>query len=109
MKSNQEGFTISELMIVLVITLLFSGLIVMFGYNFWSSSALQQADQDTLISRLNAGDFLRENIGESSGLITQNGLPDSHVLIADPAQSSGQYWLPLHAIPSNVPVGSSGT
>src|SRR5262245_4947118 len=99
MKLNQQGFTIPELVVTLAITAIMSALIIAVGVNYWGYAVLQQVDQDTLVSRLNAGDYLRENIGESSGLITQNGLPDSHVLKADPAQASGQYWLPIHAIP----------
>lgn len=109
MTRDERGFTLPELITVMAISLLFSGLIISFGFNYWRSAALDQADQDTLISRLNAGDYLRENIGESSGLIIQNGLPDNHVLNADPAHASGLYWLPLHAVPSNIPIGSSGT
>lgn len=108
---NEDGFTIPELVTVMVVSLLFAGLIIFFAFNFWRTAALQQSDQDTLISRLNAGDFLRKNIGESSGLIIQNGLPDTHVLVADPAQASGQYWLPIHANPAtiNIPATSSIT
>lgn len=109
MKISEDGFTIPELLVVLIVSTILSGLVISFGFNYWRFGALEQADQDTLISRLNAGDFLRQNIGESSGLVIQNGLPDDHVLQPDPAQSSGKYWLPLHAIPGNVTVGNSGT
>ncbi|HSX45002.1 MAG TPA: type II secretion system protein [Candidatus Saccharimonadales bacterium] len=109
MRNRQGGFTIPELIVVLAVSLALSNLIIFFGFNFWRTAALQQADQDTLISRLNAGDLLRENLGESSGLIIQNGLPDSNTLNADPNQAGGQYWVPIHAIPSHVLVGNSGT
>ncbi len=109
MKIREDGFTIPELVTVLIISSILSALIISFGFNYWRFSALEQADQDTLISRLNAGDFLRQNIGESSGLIIQNGWPDAHVLKSDPNQASGQYWLPIHAIPGNISVGSSST
>jgi prepilin-type N-terminal cleavage/methylation domain-containing protein len=109
MKRKESGFTIPELVVVLAVSLLLSNLIIFFGFNFWRTGALQQADQDTLISRLNAGDYLRENLGESSGLISQNGLPDSHTLNPDPAQPGGLYWVPIHAIASHIPIGNSGT
>ncbi len=108
MKSDEHGFTLPELVTVMAVSLLFASLVIVFGFNFWRSSALQQADQDTLISRLNAGDYLRQNLGESSGLITQNGLPDNHVLAADPNQPSGLYWVPIHAIPTTTPIGNTG-
>lgn len=106
---NQDGFTIPELLTVLIVSSLLSGLIITFGFNYWRFGALQQADQDTLISRLDAGDYIRENVGESSGLINQNSLVDNHVLAADPDIASGLYWLPLHAIPKTTPIGNSGT
>lgn len=110
MKLDQKGFTIPELTTMMVVGLMFSILIIFFGFNFWRTAALQEADQDTLITRLNAGDFIRDNIGESSGLIVQNGLTDDHVLNADPNQPNGLYWLPIHAISdTNIPMGNEGT
>lgn len=109
MITTEEGFTLPELITSMVISLIFAGLIITFGFNYWRSAALQEADQSTLISRLNAGDYIRQNLGESSGLIIQNSIADYHVLNADPAIPSGQYWLPIHAIPGNVPVGNTGT
>ena len=106
---NQKGYTIPELVVVLIVSALLSGLIISFGFNYWRFGALQQADQDTLISRLDAGDYIRENIGESSGLIIQNSLVDNHVLKPDPAIGSGLYWLPLHAVPTTASIGNSGT
>ncbi len=109
MKNSEAGFTIPELITVMVVSTLFAGLIMFFGFDYWQTAEIQQSDQDTLISRLNAGDFIRENIGESSGLIIQNSLADSHTLVPDPAINSGLYWIPLHAIPSHLTIGSSGS
>ncbi len=109
MKLNQRGFTLPELITVMTVSLLFAALIIFFGFNFWRSSALQQADQDTLISRLDTGDFIRQNLGESSGLIIQNGLPDNHVLVTDPAYANGLYWIPLHAVPNTINIGTTGS
>src|SRR5436190_20717497 len=109
MTRNEQGFTLSELLIVIVLTTLFSILILTFTFDLWHTGYLQQADLETLTTRLNAGDTLREEIGSSSGLIMQNSLADTHTLVADPAIVSGNYWLPIHAIPGNVQVGNSGT
>ncbi len=109
MTQDAQGFSLPELITAMLVTSLLVGVIMVFGFNYWRFAALQSADQDTLISRLNAGDFLRQNIGESSGLIIQNGLPDDHVSVADPAQPSGKYWLPIHAVPRTTSIGSSGT
>lgn len=110
MKQNQDGFTIPELMTVLVVTVILSAVIIFFGFNFWRSGALLQADQETLTTRLNAGDYIRENVGESTGLIVQNSIPDTHTLLSDPNQPTGEYWQELHAVsPVNTPVGGAGT
>jgi len=107
--NNQSDFTIPELLVVIILTTLFTGLIMQFGINYWRYGALLQADLDTFISRLNANDILREQLGTSSGLITQNSIADTHVTNPDPAITSGLYWLPLHAVPNNTVVPSSGT
>ncbi len=105
---NQAGFTIPELLSVMIVSSIFTGLLLFFGINYWRYGYLLEADLDTFISRLNAGDYLRDSIGESSGLIIQNSLADVNTLQPDPAIASGQYWLPVHAIPGNKPVGASG-
>lgn len=107
---NSAGFTIIELVIAMSAGLVVSGLVIFFGFNFWRSGALQQADQETLITRLNAGDYIRENVGESTGLINQNSLADSHTMAADEDQPSGHYWQIIHAVsPDNIPVGATGS
>lgn len=102
-----KGFTLVELMIVIVLTTIFSSLILFFAFNLWRYSYGLESDSETLITRLNAGDVLREAIGTSTGLIIQNGLSDSHVLVVDPGNAN--YWLPIHAIPGTTLVGSPST
>lgn len=109
MKHDEQGFTLSELIIVIVLTTLFSILLLNFTFDLWHTGYLQQADLETLTDRLNAGDTLREQIGSSSGLIVQNSLADTHTLVPDPSFASGNYWLPVHAIPGNKPIPVSGT
>lgn len=106
---NQSGFTIPELLTVLAVTTIFTSLILFFGVSFWRYGYLLESDLDTLVTRLNAGDFLRESFNGSSGLIIQNSITDSHSNKPDPAIASNLYWLPLHAIPGNKPIGGSGT
>jgi hypothetical protein len=84
-------------------------IIMVFAFDLWRTSAIEQADNDTLVTRFNAGDTLREEIGTSSGLIIQNSIPDTHTLVTDTSISGGSYWLPIHAVPSNQPVGANGT
>jgi type II secretory pathway pseudopilin PulG len=106
---DSAGFTIPELLVVIILTAFFSTLIMTFAFNYWRDGFLLQSDEDTLTTRLNAGDILREEIGTSSGLIIQNSIPDDHTLVPDPQIASNQFWIPIHAIPGNKPVGSTGT
>lgn len=108
-KLNQKGFTIPELISVMVITLFLSGVLLSFAFDSWGNTANIQAQLDTFVTRLNTNDELRELISASKGLINQNSIPDSNVLNKDPSIVSGLYWLPLHAIPGNTSVGAKGT
>lgn len=106
---NEDGFTVPEIITVLVVTTLFTSLILFFGFSFWRYGYLLESDLDTLVTRLNAGDFLRETFNGSSGLITQNSLSDPNTENPDPDYASNLYWVPIHAIPGNTPVGAGGT
>ncbi len=105
---SDRGFTLIEVVIVLTVSSFFVGLIMYFGISYWRYSALLENDLDTFVSRLNVQDIVREAIGTSAGLITQNSLPDNHANNPDPISGSN-YWLAMHAVPGNVPVGTSGT
>jgi prepilin-type N-terminal cleavage/methylation domain-containing protein len=107
--SGESGFTIVEMIVVIIVTGILTAIISAFAINYWRYSFLLGADQDTLISRLNAGDWMRENVGASSGLIIQNSIADANVMNADPAYPGGGFWTPLHAIPGNKTVGATGT
>lgn len=107
--SDQNGFTIVELLVVMIVSGLLMGVITSFALNYWSKTTLLEASQETLVSRLNSGDYLRDSIDAASGLIDQNDLPDAHVGAVDPADPSQTHWLPIHAIPTTISVGASGT
>lgn len=109
MKLDSEGFTIPELLSVLVVTGIFVSLILFFTISYWRYAFLLEADQDTLVTRLNAGDYLREAIGGSNGLIEQNSIPDSHTNSPDSSIASGLYWQHIHAKPGNFAVGPANT
>lgn len=106
---DEAGFTLPELVSVMVVSLLFSGLIIYFAFDYWRATATLDNDSQTLVGRLNAGDKLRDNLNAASNLVTQNSIPDSHTNNPDPAIASNYYWVPLHAVPGNTPVGASGT
>jgi hypothetical protein len=105
---DQRGLTLYELLVVIVLTGFFTTVIATFTIGYWRYSYLLQADLETLNTRLTAGDLLRSWIGPSTGMIIQNGLPDIHVNNPDPADGTGQYWIPIHAIPGNKPVPVAG-
>lgn len=106
---DERGFTLIEMVVSLIVISIMSGLILFFAFSYWRYAYLLEADLDTFITRLNAGDVLRESFNASTGLIIQNSIPDVNRHNPDPADSTGQYWLPIHAIPGNIPVGASGT
>jgi prepilin-type N-terminal cleavage/methylation domain-containing protein len=109
MNKRQDGFTIPELLIVMVVTSVFVGLILFFTFSYWRYGYLQEADLDTLVTRLNAGDYFREAIGYSSGMITQNSIPDSNTLAADTSIPGNEYWQVVHAVPGNRPASTGIT
>jgi type II secretory pathway pseudopilin PulG len=108
MTKTENGFTISELLIVIILTSLLTMAIMSFAFNLWRTSATQEAQIDTLSTRFTASDQLRDLIGTASGLIIQNSIPDTNTMNADPSIPGGNYWLPIHAVPSTKPVGSTG-
>lgn len=106
---NDKGFTLPEVITATLLSGLFAGLILSFGIGYWQYGYLLEADLDTLVTRLNAGDLLRESFNGASGLIIQNSITDSHAHNPDPAYPSNLYWKPLHATPGNTPVGATST
>lgn len=109
LKNDQTGFTLPELLVVMFLTSLFTSLLLFFMISYWRYGLLLEADLDTLTSRLNAGDYLRENINPASGLIIQNSIPDATPGNVDPAVTPANYWLPIHAIPGTIGTGAPGT
>lgn len=92
---DASGFTITELLIVIVATGVISGAIFTFTYNYWRASYVQQSSIDSLNSRLNAGDIMRELLSSSSGLIKQTSIPDDNALAPDPGNTL--YWEEVRA------------
>jgi prepilin-type N-terminal cleavage/methylation domain-containing protein len=106
---DQRGLTVMELLVALVVGGLMSMTITTFALRYWSNTAVLQNNEQALVSRLNAGNYLRSIVNSSNGLIVQNDIPDTHTLNADPANVSGAYWLPIHALPGTTSIGTSGT
>jgi len=106
---RQKGFTIPELLIVMIVTSLFTGTILFFTFNYWRFGYLVGANLGTFVTRLNAADYLREAIGSSTGFIIQNSIPDTHTNNPDTTIAGNQYWVPSHAIPGNLSATTAGT
>lgn len=109
MKNKQSGFTIIELLIVIILTSLLTLIIMLFAFDLWRTSAVQEAESDTLLTRFNASDILRDQIGSSAGLIIQNSIPDAHTLVPDTSISGNNYWQPIHAVPGTTSLPASGS
>ncbi|MBC7581269.1 type II secretion system protein [Aeromicrobium sp.] len=108
MNRKQDGFTIPELLIMMIVTSILTVAVISFSMNYWSAAAKLQNSSESLVSRLNAGDALRDALNVSSGLISQNSIPDSHAGYTDPA-AGPSYWLMLHAQPKTIPMPASGS
>jgi prepilin-type N-terminal cleavage/methylation domain-containing protein len=106
---NSDGFTLVELLVVMVLTVMFSGIIMTFFLDLWGSTATLENDSETFVSRQDAGDKLREAFNAATDLVTQNGIPDNHPNNIDPTDPTGTYWLKIHAIPATTDMPSSGT
>lgn len=106
---NESGLTIVELLAVIITSSIIVGTISAFALNFWTNTAVVQSDEDTLVTRLNAGDYLRNAINSASGMINQNDLADNNAGDPDPGDPSGTHWLLIHAVPGTINMGATGT
>lgn len=109
MNRQQSGLTIVELLVVMVVSFAMMTIVTAFALNFWGHTVTLSNDQSTLVSRFNVSSFLDKMIGQSTGFVTQNDLPDNNAGAADPAIVSGKYWIPIHAIPNTTTMGPNGT
>jgi Tfp pilus assembly protein FimT len=107
---QQDGFTIPELLIMMVVTSILTVLVISFTITYWGGAARLQNDSTTLVSRLNAGDALRDSLNVASGLISQNSIADANTGVVDTTAGPG-FWTTLHAVPTAVtmPTGTSVT
>ena len=109
MSREANGFTIVELLVVMLVSSLLIGVITGFGLNYWGRTVGLSTSQQAFVSRLNAGDYLRNGVDSASGLINQNDLPDSHTGNVDPMDGTGTHWLVIHAFPATISMGASGS
>ncbi|HET6863862.1 MAG TPA: hypothetical protein VFH37_01510 [Candidatus Saccharimonadales bacterium] len=109
MNRPESGFTITELLIAIILTTIMTLIIMVFAFDMWRGSATLESENDTLVTRFNAGDALRDEVGTSAGLIIQNSISDAHTLVPDTSIPGNNYWQPIHAVPGTTQVGASGT
>ena len=105
---DQNGLTIVELIVIMTLTLIFSGIVIGFALDYWGASTSLQNDSETFATRQNLGDILRDRLNSASNLINQNRIADIHAHVSDPSDPSGTYWTPLHAVPRDVTLPAAG-
>lgn len=96
---REHGFTMVEMLIVVVMTSVISLVIFGIGFQYLKQAAALNAQTNFYGDRLNIADYLRQNVGYSTGLINQNSISDPNSLVPDPNNGSNNYWKNLHAIP----------
>ena len=98
--NREHGFSLVEMIIVVVMTTVLSMVIFGIGYQYLKHAASLTARSNFYGDRLTVADYLRQNIGLSTGLLNQNVIDDDHVLLGDPADATGKHWKVLHTIPA---------
>lgn len=96
---RQGGYTVVEMLIVVVLTSTMSIIIFGFGYDFLKNAASLQARTNFFGDRLTVSDWLRQNLGYSTGLVNQNTILDPNALVPDPNNPDDDTWRPLRAVP----------
>ena len=104
--SREQGFTLVELLVAMILTVMFTGLVLSFMINFWSGAATLANDTASFVTRQNAGDSLRDKLNAASHLISQNSLSDTYPMVND---GSSTHWIVIHAQPQTIPMPASGS
>lgn len=94
--NREQGFSVVELVIVVVLTAALSGILFQFSISYTRMASVLQSDSIAFVERLNASDYLRENLSQSAGLVDQPSLSDANVLTADP--SNPLLWNRLYVL-----------
>lgn len=109
MSKRQDGFSLVEMLIVVVLTTVLSIIIFAMGYQYLKQAASLEARSNFYANRLNVADYLRQNIGLSTGLLNQNSVADSTTRVPDPNDATNTHWTPIHAIPGAFGVSTGVT
>lgn len=93
---------------MMIVTSILTVSVISFSMSYWGAAAKLQNSSTTLVSRLNAGDALRDSLNVASGLISQNSIPDSNAGASDPS-AGASYWIYSHAIPKTITMPSGNS
>ncbi|MGB4966801.1 MAG: hypothetical protein WBO35_01215 [Candidatus Saccharimonadales bacterium] len=97
-----------ELIVVMMLTVFFTGMVMSFAFDYWGQAGVLQNSSDTLVSRQNLGDSIRNRLNVASTLLNQNSIPDPHAMASDPSDLSGTHWISMHAVPEKIMTPASG-
>jgi prepilin-type N-terminal cleavage/methylation domain-containing protein len=104
--TNQKGFTVIELLVVIIASSLIMAVTFNFFWQYWQYAEKSQSDLDVLTSRLDLSDYIRETVGTTSGLIDQNSIADPNANVPD-ATAGTNYWQAIHPVPGTTTTSSS--
>lgn len=96
---REHGFTLVEMLIVVIMTTILSLIIFNLGFQYLKQAASLNARSNFYGDRLNVADYLRLNVGLSTGLLNQNSIEDASPVAPDPDDPLGTHWKFIHAIP----------
>lgn len=94
----EQGFTLVEMMTVSVVTGVLVAMIFAFTVTYLQNASLSQSDNIAFVDRMNVSDYLRENIGISSGLMGQPRIPDAHVPAGLQDAYDSSYWREIYPV-----------
>ncbi len=106
LKKVLKGFTVVEVTMVIVASGIIFALVFSFFWEYWQYAEKAQSDSDIFTSRLDASDYIRDSVGSSSGLITQNSIIDSNANVVDGTAGAG-YWQMIHSVPQTITTTST--
>ncbi len=108
LRSN-GGFTVPELVVVMVLTLVFSTLVLSFAFDFWGVATNLQNSSETLVTRQNLGDNLRNRLNVATTLLNQTSIADVNANVSDASDVTGTHWVLLHAVPTTLSMPTKGS
>ena len=104
--NKQSGFTLVEMITVSLITGILVASIMMFTVTYLRNSSVSEEDNVAFVDRMNASDYLRENVGVASDLMSQPRLADENVDVSVEDPDNEDYWRPIYPV-ENAQINAS--